>query len=106
MTVFNIFRAHLDPMAQAVNLYVAKEDRFTRLKDREQLTEEGVKDVRPRAGEVLQPSFTVTVEAAQALFEQLWAQGFRSVHDNGHADKLDAARKEHIEDLRKAAKLK
>ena len=104
--VFNIVRANVDPIAQAVMFYVAKEDRFTRLRDREHLTEEGVNDVRPRPGEVLPPSFMAEMEAVQVLFEQLWAQGFRSKHDNGNADKLDAARKEHIEDLRKAAKLK
>ena len=37
--------------------------------------------------------------------EMLWAQGFRSKHDRGGADKLDAARVEHLADLRKAAKL-
>jgi hypothetical protein len=52
-----------------------------------------------------EPSFRLEIEVAQELFEQLWAQGFRSKHDQGNADKLDAARQEHLADLRKAAKL-
>lgn len=105
MTVFNILRAHVDPMAQAVRFYVARETRFTQLADRQVLTEEGVKDVQPRRGEALAPSFSVDMSAAQELFELLWSQGFRSKHDNGNADKLDAARQEHLADLRKVAKL-
>jgi hypothetical protein len=105
MISFNIVRAHLEPMAQAVRFYIAKETRFTQLADRQQLTEEGVKDVTIRRGEALEPSFSATIEAVQELFESLWAQGFRSVHDKGNSDKLDAARREHIDDLRKAAKL-
>lgn len=105
MILFNILRAHLDPMAQAVRFYVARETRFTQLADRQHLTEEGVKDVTIRRGEALEPSFTVDIDAVQALFESLWAQGFRSVHDRGNADKLDAARLEHLADLRKVAKL-
>lgn len=51
------------------------------------------------------PAFRLSMEAAQEFFEQLWSQGFRSKHDRGGADRLDAARAEHIADLRKAAKL-
>lgn len=51
------------------------------------------------------PTFSLPVDTVQELFEQLWAQGFRSVHDTGGAEKLDAARREHIVDLRRAAKL-
>lgn len=51
------------------------------------------------------PAFRLSVEATQEFFEMLWSQGFRSKHDRGGADKLDAARTEHIADLRKAAKL-
>lgn len=105
-TLFNILRAHVDPIAHAVNFYVAQEVRYTRLADRQVLTEEGIIDYQPKPGEVLEPSFRADMDAVQGLFEQLWAQGFRSKHDNGNADKLDAARKEHIEDLRKAAKLR
>jgi hypothetical protein len=56
-------------------------------------------------GVLLAPSFSLPMEAAQEFFEQMWAQGFRSAHDRGGADKLDAARVEHLADLRKAAKL-
>jgi hypothetical protein len=105
MTLFNIARAHVDPMAQAVRFYVAQETRFTRLADRRVLTEEGIKDFRPQRGEYIDPSFNVDMEAAQQLFESLWAQGFRSVHDKGNADKLDDARQAHIDDLRKVAKI-
>lgn len=52
-----------------------------------------------------EPAFRLSMEAAQEFFEMMWAQGFRSKHDRGGADKLDAARTEHIADLRKAAKL-
>jgi hypothetical protein len=52
-----------------------------------------------------EPILRLPMSAAQEFFEQLWAQGFRSKHDRGGADKLDAARSEHIADLRKAAKL-
>jgi hypothetical protein len=52
-----------------------------------------------------EPTFRLNTAAAQEMFEQLWRQGFRSKHDNGNADALDAARREHIGDLRKAAKL-
>lgn len=51
------------------------------------------------------PSVSIPFDAAQELFEQLWAQGFRSKHDKGNAAALDAARQEHIGDLRRAAKL-
>lgn len=51
------------------------------------------------------PVFRLQMDAAQELFEQLWAQGLRSKHDRGNADRLDAARAEHIADLRRAAKL-
>lgn len=52
-----------------------------------------------------EPILRLPMESAQEFFEQLWSQGFRSKHDRGGADKLDAARSEHIADLRKAAKL-
>lgn len=40
------------------------------------------------------PAFTLNMGAAQELFEQMWSQGFRSVHDKGSSDKLDTARPE------------
>jgi hypothetical protein len=52
-----------------------------------------------------EPTFRMSPEEAKALFETLWAQGYRSIHDRGGTDRLDAARQEHIADLRKAAKL-
>jgi hypothetical protein len=52
-----------------------------------------------------EPTFRLPTAAAQELFEQMWKQGFRSKHDKGNAEALDAARREHIGDLRKAAKL-
>lgn len=51
------------------------------------------------------PSFALPMESAQELFEMMWSQGFRSKHDRGGSDRLDAARAEHIADLRRAAKL-
>ena len=51
------------------------------------------------------PTFRIPLDNAQELFEQLWAQGFRSAHDRGNSEALDTARREHIADLRKAAKL-
>jgi hypothetical protein len=63
-------------------------------------------DFQPIAeGAYAEPSFSLQLEVAQELFEQLWSQGFRSKHDKGNAEALDAARREHIGDLRKAAKL-
>lgn len=56
--------------------------------------------------EYLAPTLILGMDAAQELFEELWAQGFRSVNDKGSSDRLDQARREHIDDLRKAAKLK
>lgn len=56
-------------------------------------------------GLLVAPSFSIDLDVAQEFFEQLWAQGFRSKNDLGNAPALDAARKEHIADLRKAAKL-
>ena len=56
-------------------------------------------------GIVVEPTFRLPLNDAQELFEQLWKQGFRSAHDKGNSEALDAARKEHIADLRKAAKL-
>jgi hypothetical protein len=50
-----------------------------------------------------EPTFVLDKDCAQEFFEELWAAGFRSIHDTGGADKLDAARREHIGDLRKAA---
>lgn len=58
-----------------------------------------------RDGFCCPPTFRLPMESAQDFFEQLWSQGFRSKHDKGGTDRLDAARKEHIDDLRKAAKL-
>lgn len=52
-----------------------------------------------------EPSFGIPLEAAQELFEQLWQQGFRPAKGHGSTAELDAARKEHISDLRRAAKL-
>jgi hypothetical protein len=57
------------------------------------------------SGGLVEPSFSLDLDVAQEFFEQLWRQGFRSVHDKGGSDRLDAARSEHIADLRKAAKL-
>ena len=54
-------------------------------------------------GLVAEAGFTLDMDAAQKLFEELWNQCFRSVNDRGNSDKLDAARKEHIDDLRKMA---
>lgn len=51
------------------------------------------------------PTFSVSLNGAQELFEELWRQGFRSAHDKGNSEALDTARREHIADLRKAAKL-
>jgi hypothetical protein len=56
-------------------------------------------------GQYCDPTFRLRYEQAQELFEKMWAQGFRSKHDRGASDRLDAARQEHITDLRKAAKL-
>ena len=56
-------------------------------------------------GSLLPPSFSLPFNIAQEFFEELWRQGFRSAHDKGNAEALDTARKEHIADLRKAAKL-
>ena len=56
-------------------------------------------------GMLCEPILRLPMDAAQEFFEQLWAQGFRSKHDKGSAKELDAARTEHIADLRKAAKL-
>jgi hypothetical protein len=53
-----------------------------------------------------EPSFSLPMDMAQELFEQMWRQGFRSLHDKGSAENLDAARREHIADLQKAAKLR
>jgi len=50
-------------------------------------------------------AFSLSLDVTQELFEQLWAQGFRPKHGAGGTVELDAARKEHIADLRKAAKL-
>lgn len=57
-------------------------------------------------GAYVEPSFSLSMDMAQELFQQLWAQGFRSPHDRGSSETLDAARREHIDDLRRAAKLK
>lgn len=59
----------------------------------------------PEGSIAVAPSFTLSLDLAQEFFEEMWAQGFRSKHDRGNADKLDAARVEHLADLRKAAKL-
>ena len=56
-------------------------------------------------GMPISPSFSLELDIAQEFFEELWRQGFRSAHDKGSAEALDVARKEHIADLRKAAKL-
>jgi hypothetical protein len=56
-------------------------------------------------GLLMEPTFSLPLDEAQELFEKLWAQGFRSKHDRGNSEALDAARREHIGDLRKAAKL-
>jgi hypothetical protein len=49
------------------------------------------------------PTFSLFGEDAQSFFEAMWRAGFRSKHDRGSIDTLDAARKEHIADLRRAA---
>lgn len=67
----------------------------------ESLTPEGMKPWRP--GYQMEPSFTVSMETAQKLYEELHSQGFRSTRDRGSSDRLDEARKEHLEDLRKVA---
>lgn len=61
--------------------------------------------IEKEGGLYCEPSFSLSMETAQELFEMMWSQGFRSKHDRGGADRLDAARAEHIADLRKAAKL-
>lgn len=49
------------------------------------------------------PTFKLARDRAQEFFEALWLMGFRSKHDRGSIDTLDAARLAHIEDLRRAA---
>jgi hypothetical protein len=56
-------------------------------------------------GASVPPSFSLHMDAAQEMFEQMWAQGFRAKHDKGNAEALDTARREHIADLRVAAKI-
>lgn len=84
---------------QAVHFYVGRRDEDKR----EILSAEGWKSYTP--GFEADPSFTVSMEAAQVLFEELWAQGLRSSRDRGSSDRLDQARQEHLADLRKVAKL-
>lgn len=62
-------------------------------------------DEGERDGLLVEPTFCISMSDGQELFERLWGQGFRSKHDKGNAESLDAARREHIGDLRKAAKL-
>jgi hypothetical protein len=49
------------------------------------------------------PALDLQASEAQELFEAMWRAGFRSKHDRGSVDTLDAARLAHIEDLRRAA---
>lgn len=82
-----------------VEFYIANYDRG------ERAIAKPVEFVKDEGGLCVEPAFRLPMEAAQEFFEMLWAQGFRSKHDRGGADRLDAARAEHIADLRKAAKL-
>ena len=84
-----------------VDFYLADHDQTGRRMYAKEIAFEAPEHV----GMLLPPSFSLHVDAAQELFEMLWAQGFRSPHDKGGAKELDAARREHIADLRRAAKL-
>lgn len=64
-----------------------------------------VMDEGERDGLLIEPTFRIPNADGQELFERLWALGFRSKHDKGNSEALDTARREHIGDLRKAAKL-
>lgn len=73
--------------------------------DKQSFGESVTMKVADMPGGLHNPTFKIPLDSAQELFEQLWKQGFRSAHDKGNAAALDAARTEHIADLRKAAKL-
>lgn len=99
----NEAHAQVDFLRQGVRLLLASTIKTPAAYSRMVVTEEGLADHTP--GMAID-GLVLETEAAQQLFEEMWAQGFRSVHDRDAGDRVDAARREHIEDLRKAAKLK
>jgi hypothetical protein len=98
----NNLRLHtnIEFVQDAVSFWLVEEDQRRRSFGKPVIME------TPKAeGILMEPTFRLPTSAAQEMFEQLWKQGFRSKHDKGNAEALDAARREHIGDLRKAAKL-
>ena len=96
----NQFAVQRRPWMQDVAFYILN-------RHHERGTSVGVVEFRPHTpGEEATPTLSVDEEAVQALFEELWSLGFRSARDKGsNPEALDEARRDHIADLRKAAKL-
>lgn len=53
-----------------------------------------------KQGAFIQPSFTLSKESVQGLFDQLWSQGYRPKDGTGNSGHI-AAVQYHLEDMRK-----
>jgi len=88
----NYIRAQSAPWRNAVELYIATEDKKTRVKE---VILERVEDV----GMAYEPSFYLSTEAAQTLMDDLWQAGLRPTEGTGSAGALRAVER-HLEDMR------
>jgi hypothetical protein len=89
----NYIRAQSSPWRSSVELYIATEDKKTRVKE---VILERVEDV----GMAYEPSFYLSTEAAQTLMDDLWQAGLRPTEGTGSAGALRAVER-HLEDMRR-----
>jgi hypothetical protein len=88
----NYIRAQSAPWRNAVELYIATEDKKTRVKE---VILERIEDT----GMAYEPSFQMNMDAAQALMDDLWQAGLRPTEGTGSAGALRAVER-HLEDMR------
>jgi len=88
----NYIRAQSAPWRNAVELYIVTEDKKTRVKE---VILERVED----ACLAYEPSFKVSIDAAQTLMDDLWNAGLRPTEGTGSAGALRAVER-HLEDMR------
>lgn len=85
-------RAQLASWRNAVELYIATEDKKTRVK-------EVICERIENPALAHEPSFQMSLDAAQTLMDDLWHAGLRPTEGTGSAGALRAVER-HLEDMR------
>jgi hypothetical protein len=87
----NFIRAQSAPWRNGVEFYIESEDKKRRVK---QVIFETVEEFTP-----CEPSFMLSLDAAQTLIDDLWHAGLRPTEGTGSAGALRAVER-HLEDMR------